>query len=57
MLLPNLSVGSVWKALRNNTPESFEKSSSDVVKVHRTEIRQYQTQIDENGKKTQKWKY
>ena len=40
------------KPLRINTPQSFEKSSFDVEKVYRTEIRPYQTQIYENGKKT-----
>ena len=43
------------KHLDINTPQSFEKSSFDVEKVYRTKIRPYQTQIDENGKKTQNW--
>ena len=43
------------KPLRINTPQSFTKSSFDVEKVCRTEIIPYQTQFDENGKKTRKW--
>ena len=39
------------KPLGINTPKSFEKSSFDVEKVYRSEIRPYQTQIDENGKR------
>ena len=31
------------KPLGSNTPQSFEKSSFDVEKVYRTEIRPYQT--------------
>ena len=42
------------KLLEISTPQSFEKSSFDVEKVYRTEIRPYQTQIDENRKKTRK---
>ena len=43
------------KPLGINTRQSFEKSSFDVELVYRTEIRPYQTQIDENGKKMRKW--
>ena len=39
------------KPLGINTPKSFKKSSFDVEKVYRSEIRPYQTQIDENGKR------
>ena len=43
------------KPLEINTPQSFKKSRFDVEKVYRTEVRTYQTQTDENGKKTRKW--
>ena len=39
------------KPLGINTPQSFEKSSFGVEKIHRTEMRPYQTQIDKNGKR------
>ena len=45
------------KALTINTPQSFEKSSFDAEKVYRIEIRPYQTQIDDNGKKRHKSDY
>ena len=39
------------KALGINTPQRFKKSSFHVEKVYRTEIRPYQREIDENGKR------
>ena len=50
-----INVPCLEKPLGINTFQNFKKSRFDVEKVHRTEIRPYQTQIDENGKKTRKW--
>ena len=50
-----ISVLCLEKTLGINTPQRFKKSNFHVEKVYRTEIRPYQREIDENGKKTQKW--
>ena len=50
-----INVPCLEKPLGINTFQNFKKSHFDVEKVHRTEIRPYQTQIDENEKKARKW--